>query len=99
MPSDTDTKPPGPIAGSLQAIRGSTREQRGMAAAAVLTFVGVAFLGPALTRLTTPKTRAQRLRDEAAYQAETLRRRARKGGARVRKKARRLGGGTAERYL
>ena len=81
------------IASGLQAIRGSTREQRGIAAAAALTFFGVAYLGPALTRLTTPKTRAQRLRDEAAFQAESFRRTARKSSARVRKQARRLGGG------
>ena len=82
------------IASGLQAIRGSSREQRGIAVAAALTFFGVAYLGPALTRLTTPRTRAQRLRDEAAFQAESFRRSARKASARARKQARRLGGGT-----
>lgn len=85
---------PGPIVRSARMLRNSTREQRGFAVAAALTFFGVAYLGPALTRWTTPKTRAQRLRDEAAYQAEHFRRTARKQSAKVRKRARRLGGGT-----
>ena len=83
-----------PIKRGVSVLRGSTPEQRGIAVAAVLTFFGVAYLGPALTRLTTPRTRAQRLRDEAVFQAETFRRGARRSSAKVRRQARRLGGGT-----
>ena len=98
MPSENASKPTvaNSIAGGLRAIRGSTREQRGIAVAAALTFFGVAYLGPALARLTTPKTRAQRLRDEAAFQAESFRRTARKSSAKARKRVRRLGGGTID---
>ena len=74
-------------------------EERGVIAAAVVAFLGVAIIGPRWRRLRTPKTRAQRLRDEAAFQAEAFRRRAQKSGRRARKTARRLGGGTVERYL
>jgi len=95
MPSDTITPAAtGPLTQIVTAARESTREQRGLAAAALVAFVGVAVVGPAFTRLMTPKSRAARLKDEAAFQAETMRRRAQKTGVKMRKKARRLGGGT-----
>ena len=89
----SDATPESGLSHMARRIGRPDAQQLGLLAAAVLTFFGVAYLGPALTRWTTPKTRAQRLKDEAAFQAERMRRRARKGGARVRKRARRLGGG------
>ncbi len=100
MTSDIDTiatSSSRPLAAGARLIKNSTTEQRGWAFAALVTFLGVAFGGPALTRLMTPKTPAQKLTDEAAFRAEQLRRRAGKAGAKVRKRARRLGGGTIRR--
>ena len=98
MPSNT-TEPKFPDAKfpGERLLTQFTPQQRGWAATALVTFVGVAYIGPMLTRLLTPKSRAQKLRDEAAYRAEYLRRRAGKAGKTVRKKARRLRGGTVRR--
>lgn len=68
--------------------------QRGWAAAALITFVGVAYLGPALTRWTARKSRAQRFKEDTADRTRQLRRHAAKEGSKARKKVRRLGGGT-----
>ena len=94
--------------GSVAVARGKAlargaMEERGIIAAAFIAFLGVAILGPWLTRMATPRTRAQRLKDEASFQAEAFRRRARKSGMKARKAtrktARRLGGGRVERYV
>lgn len=71
-----------------------TREQRGWVAAAVITFVGVVYLGPALTRV---NLKQRKLRDDAAKRAAEIRRRAREAGSQARKRVRRLGGGMIRR--
>ena len=96
MPIEPETAP-------AKALARRAVEERGTIAAAIAALLGVAILGPRLTRLVTPRTRTQKLKDEAAFQTEAFRRRARKSAARARKStrkaARRLGGGRVERYV
>ena len=102
MPTETNEAVPTVLARGKALARGAV-EERGVIAAAFVAFLGVAILGPWLTRIATPRTRAQRLKDEASFQAEAFRRRAKKSGMKARKAARktarRLGGGRVERYV
>jgi hypothetical protein len=80
---------------------GLTNEQIGLAAAAIAAFLGIAYFGPMLSRLTRPKPlrarMAQRVRDaqdRAWAFGKTTRDSGRKAGRRARKTVKRLGGGT-----
>ncbi len=65
-----------------------TREQSGVAAAALVAFVGVAFLGPALSRALQ---RQRRLEERIARRARDMHHRARTAGRQAQKRIRRLG--------
>ena len=71
-----------------------TTEQAGLLAAAVVTFLGVAVIGPKLLELRQPRAnlgyKAQRTAREARLRAEAA-------GLRAQKRLRRLGGGTIRR--
>ncbi|MCX8252881.1 protein of unknown function [Beijerinckiaceae bacterium RH AL1] len=101
MSLDTDT--PAKVLERGKALARGAVEERGVIAAMIVAFLGIAIIGPAWTRARTPRSRAQKIRDEAAFQAEAFRRRAQKSSRRARKStrkvAKRLGGGTLERYF
>ena len=68
-------------------------EQGGVIVAALVAFFGIAYLGPALTRLTRKPT----LQDRMARRVQEARRQAEQAGGKVRKRVRQLGGGTIRR--
>ena len=65
-----------------------TREQSGVAAAALVAFVGIAFLGPALARALQRK---QRLEERIARRAREMHARTRAAGRQAQKRVSRLG--------
>lgn len=67
-----------------------TPDQTGWAVAALVAFLGITYLGPALTRLARQPTRKARM--ERRWR--DARRQARKTGNKVRGRVRQLGGGT-----
>ncbi len=78
----------------------SMSQEIGLAATALVAFVGIAILGPAVTRLLRPKPLSSRLRDKATvarYRVATATVEARKKGRLATKALRRLGGGTIQR--
>ena len=67
-----------------------TQEQRGLVAAVLAAFFGIAFGGPALTRL---GQRGRRVQTRIAEQTRNARTQAHQAGKTARRKLRRLGGG------
>jgi hypothetical protein len=97
MPSDTTPDVADAIheeARVLRPVRESlSSEQRGLIAAALVAFFGIAYIGPAIARLRrgpSRRDRAARALRDAKERAEDA---ARQGGRRMR----RLGGGTIRR--
>ena len=75
-------------------VRRYTPEQRGWAAAIIVAFLGIAFVGPAWARAVNPK---RSLKDRVTRRGREIRGRARSAGKQARKKMRGLGGGTFTR--
>lgn len=102
MPSDVtsdvgDTmgqRKPRPLARTSRSLlRDVTPEQLGVAAAALVAFVGVSVLGPRIAEL----RRSPTLSERAQLRARDARRRASEAGQRTQKRLRQLGGGAIRR--
>ena len=86
---------PAPVAKARKSLlQNFTSEQAGLLAAAAVTFLGVAVIGPKLLEMRRPRAnlgyKAQRAAREARLRAEAT-------GLRAQKRLRRLGGGTIRR--
>ena len=103
MPSDVtsdvaealEQREPAQVASAQRSLlQNISTEQAGLLAAAIVTFFGVAVIGPKLLELRRPRAnlgyKAQRSAREARLRAEAA-------GLRAQKRLRRLGGGTIRR--